>query len=61
MLDELTQMLEAGLNIVLSKILEEIHGFFIYVMQKYKVIQPYIMGIHLSIDLCQPRCEENGW
>jgi hypothetical protein len=41
--------------------LERIRGFLIYVMRTHPCMTPYLIGIHMTIDVWRPNRKEDGW
>jgi hypothetical protein len=56
---ELKDMMERG-RLPLQQLLE-IRGFLIYVVRTYTWLNPYIKGLHLTIDSWRPGREESGF
>ena len=56
---ELAQMIEKG-SLPLQRLLE-IRGFLNYVVRTYKWLNPYIKGLHLTIDGWRPGKDEEGY
>jgi hypothetical protein len=44
-----------------QKRLEQIRGFLIYVVQTYREMTPYLIGLHMTIDFWRPIRNEQGW
>jgi len=43
------------------KMLESAYGFLIYVVRTYPAFNPYLKGIHLTIDSWRPGRRDDGW
>jgi hypothetical protein len=55
---ELGEMIPKG-PLPLQRLLE-IRGFLMYVVRTYPWLNPYIKGLHLTVDSWQPRRAEDG-
>ena len=47
-------------DLVHHKRLEQIHGFLIYVARTYRWVNPYLKGIHQTLDSCMPGVCRDG-
>ena len=59
MVEELSEMVRAGP--LPRQRLMEIRGFLIYVVRTYKWMNPYIKGLHLTIDGWRADRDAQGW
>ena len=48
-------------NLVHHKQLEQIRGFLIYVTRTYRWVNPYLKGIHQTLDSWRPGVGRDGW
>eukprot|EP00985_Skeletonema_marinoi_P005574 scaffold2427_cov153-Skeletonema_marinoi.AAC.3 len=58
---EMVQMLEENKQAMPRKRLEQIRGFLIYVGHTYRWMNPYLKGIHLTIDEWRLDRDEDGY
>ena len=56
---ELAELLERGPHLPLKRLLQ-IRGFLIYVVCTYKWINPYMKGLHNTIDSWRPGRRRGG-
>ena len=47
-----------GMN---SDRMESIIGLLIYIARKYMDMNPYLKGLHLTLDICIPYRDKYGW
>ena len=57
-LDEMIQLQQEALD---RKRLEEIRGFLVHIGGAYRGINPYLNGLHLTIDGWRPNRDTDGW
>ena len=57
-LQEINSTLDGKLEF---KQLERDRGFLVHIVMTYKTINPYLKGLHQSIDSWRPNREEDGW
>ncbi|KAL7490524.1 hypothetical protein ACHAWT_000141, partial [Skeletonema menzelii] len=58
---EMAQMLEEDETALPRKALEKARGFLIYVGRTYRWMNPYLKGLHLTIDGWRPDRDEEGY
>ena len=57
----MAQMLEEDETALPRKALEKARGFLIYVGRTYRWMNPYLKGLHLTIDGWRPDRDEEGY
>ena len=58
---EMAQMLEEDSGALPRKALEQARGFLIYVGRTYRWLNPYLKGLHLTIDGWRPNRDSDGY
>ena len=61
MLDELLHMIEDDSESLNRKRLEQIRGFLVHICQAYPSLRPYLIGLHLTIDIWRGNRNDDGW
>jgi hypothetical protein len=61
LVEEVAEMIVATPMLMDRKRLEQIRGFLIYIVQTYREMTPYLIGLHMTIDFWQPNRDEEGW
>jgi hypothetical protein len=61
LVEEVAEMIVATPTSMDRKRLEQIRGFLIYVVQTYREMTPYLIGLHMTIDFWRPNRDEEGW
>jgi hypothetical protein len=61
MIKWISETCEGASGVIDFKTLESYSGFLIYICRTYPAINPYLKGIHLTLDSWRPWCSEDFW